>query len=103
MTFIVIVLRRSIRSVWENLYLNTVAASVIGVSLLLLGVYNIVQTNISLNVEHWNKDVHVSAYFSDSVSEKERLDIRDNIHSFPEVLQVRYISEEDAKSWIPGF
>jgi cell division transport system permease protein len=94
------ILRRSFRSVWENLYLNTVAASVIGASLLLLGVYIIVHTNLNSIVDTWNKDVHVSAYFADNLTEEERFTIRDRIHGYPEVLQVRYVSELDAKKWL---
>ena len=94
------ILRRSLRSVWENLYLNTVAASVIGASLLLLGVYIIVHTNLNSIVDTWNKDVHVSAYFSDNLTEEERFTIRDRIHAYPEVIQVRYVSELDAKRWL---
>ena len=100
MNFLPHILRRSLRSIWENFYLNAVAASVICVSLLLLGVYGIVETNVSTTVEDWNKDVHISAYFSDSISEAERLELRDEIHGYPEVIQVRYVSEEDAKQWL---
>lgn len=100
MNFLIHILRRSIHSIWENLYLNAVAISVIGVSLLLLGVFGIVETNISTTVEDWNKDVHISAYFSDTLSETERLELRDQVHAFPEVIQVRYVSEEEAKQWL---
>lgn len=100
MNFLIHILRRSIRSIWENLYLNTVAGSVICVSLLLLGVFGIVETNISMTVEDWNKDVHISAYFSDSLSETQRLQLRDQVHAYPEVVQVRYVSEEEAKNWL---
>ncbi len=100
MNFLIHILRRSIRSIWENLYLNTVASSVICVSLLLLGVFGIVETNISMTVEDWNKDVHISAYFSDFLSETDRLRVRDEIHAYPEVVQVRYVSEEEAKEWL---
>ena len=100
MNFLPHTLRRSLRSIWENFYLNAVASSVICVSLLLLGVFGIVETNVSTTVEDWNKDVHISAYFSDSISEAERLELRDQIHAYPEVVQVRYVSEEDAKKWL---
>ena len=94
------IIRRSLRSVWENLYLNTVAASVIGASLLLLGVYTIVHTNLNSIVDTWNKDIHVSAYFSDNLTEEERFSIRDRIHAYDEVIQVRYVSEKEAIEWL---
>lgn len=99
-TFFKHIFRRSFRSIWENLYLNAVAASVIGASLLLLGIYSMIQSNLSSIMDTWNKDVHVSAYFTDNITDNERLEIRDAIHDFPEVVQVRYISEQEAKQWL---
>ena len=53
------VLRRSLRSIWENLYLNTVAAGVITASLLLLGVYTAGIINLNSIVDTWNAWVRV--------------------------------------------
>ena len=100
MTFFQHILRRAIRSIWENLYLNAVSGSVIGASLLLLGIYSLIQTNLSSLMDTWNKDVHVSVYFADDINDEERLEIRDDIHKMPEVVQVRYISELEAKQWL---
>ena len=94
-------LRRATRSIWENLYLNAVSASVIGASLILfLGLYSMIQNNLSTVMDTWNKDVHVSVYFADDVNEQERMNLRDDIHQMSEVVQVRYISELDAKKWL---
>ena len=93
-------LRRSIRSIWENLYLNTVSAGVIGASLMLLGVYAIIHLNLNGIVDTWNRDVHVSAYFASDITEQERLDLRTEILALPEVTKVIYISEEEAQKWL---
>jgi cell division transport system permease protein len=94
------IFRRSFRSIYENIYLNTVSCGVIIVSLFLLGVYVSIQNNISQMIDSWNKDVHVSAYFDSSTTEDERFSIRERIHSLPEATQVKYISETDAQQWL---
>ena len=99
-TFLQHMLRRATRSIWENLYLNAVSASVIGASLVLLGLYSMLQNNLTTVMDTWNKDVHVSVYFADDINEQERIELRDEIHKMPEVVQIRYISELEAKRWL---
>ena len=59
-----------------------------------------IQNNLSTVMDTWNKDAHVSVYFADDVNEQERMNLRDDIHQMSEVVQVRYISELDAKKWL---
>jgi cell division transport system permease protein len=99
-TFLQHIFRRATRSIWENLYLNAVSSSVIGASLVLLGLYSLMQNNLSTVIDSWNKDIHISVYFAEDVDEARRLELRDQIHSMPEVVQVRYVSESDAKKWM---
>ena len=100
LTFFQHIFRRATRSIWENLYLNAVSASVIGASLVLLGLYSLIQNNLSTVIDSWNKDIHISVYFAETVDDERRLDLRDQIHAMPEVVQVRYVSESDAKKWM---
>lgn len=93
------IIRRSIRSLRENLYLNAVACGVIIVSLFLLGLYVSIQNNITQLIDTWNKDVHISAYFDSTTTENERFIIRERIHALPEATQVRYVSEKEAQEW----
>ena len=80
------------------LYLNTVSAGVIGASLMLLGVYNY----SSQFEQHcgYLESRCISAYFASDITEQERLDVRTEILSFPEVTKVVYISEEEAQEWL---
>lgn len=94
------IIRRALRSIWENLYLNTVAAGVIAASLLLLGVYVSTLLNLNSIVDTWNKDTHISAYFDSNLSEKEHLLMRDLIYAMPQTAEVRYVSQEDAHKWL---
>ncbi len=92
--------RRAVRSLWENAYLNSVAIGVIGASVLLLGVYLTVQFNLNQIVNTWDRDVHVSAYFHPDVPEQRRFNLRDQLASQSEVTRVRYVSPEDAHTWM---
>ncbi len=94
------VLRRALRSLWENAYLNAMASAVIGAALLLMGVYLTVQYNLNGFVDGWEKDVHVSAYFHADVPEARRFALRDEIAADPAVARVRYVSEEEARDWL---
>ncbi len=94
------ILRRATRSIWENLYLTAVSASVIGASLILLGLYSLIQNNLSTVIDSWNKDVHVSVYFADDVDDTRRFELRDQIQNMNEVVKVRYVTEADAKQWM---
>jgi cell division transport system permease protein len=93
-------LRRVLRSLWENLYLNVVATSVIASALLLIGVFLTVQFNLASIVDSWDQDVHVSAYFHPEITESRRFAARDRIAAMPGVQEVRYVSESDAKAWL---
>lgn len=94
------IIRRALRSLWEHLYLNTVASFVIAAALLLMGVYMTVQFNLNAIVDSWDRDVHVSAYFHDDVGEDRRFSLRDEVAARPEVASVRYVSSEDARDWL---
>lgn len=94
------ILRRAARSLWENIYLNSVSTGVIAAALLLMGLYLTAQHNINLAVASWSRDVHVSAYFEAGVPESTRLDLRDRIARDPKVAQVEYVSEEEAREWL---
>ncbi len=94
------ILRRSLRSLWENLYLNTVATCVIASALMLVGVYLVVQYNLNGILDSWDRDVHVSAYFHADVIEERRFALRDEVAGREEVARVRYVSESDASRWL---
>ncbi|MDG1479661.1 MAG: permease-like cell division protein FtsX [Myxococcota bacterium] len=94
------ILRRSVRSLWENLYLNSVASGVIAAALLLFGVYLTVQYNLNSIVDTWSRDVHISAYFHPDTSEDRRFEAKNQIAARPGVASVRYVSEADARDWL---
>lgn len=100
MTVVGHILRRALRSLWENAYLNAMATAVIAAALLLIGVYLTVQYNLNGFLDGWQKDVHVSAYFHVDVPEQRRFALRDRLAEDPSVARIRYVSEDNARDWL---
>ena len=100
MSFGAHILRRASRSLWENLYLHSMATGVIAAALLLMGVFLSLQFNLNRMVQSWTRDVHVSAYFQPDVPEQRRFAIRERLSRDPRVAGVAYVSEEEAQDWL---
>jgi cell division transport system permease protein len=96
------ILRRVWRSLGENFFLNAVSSGVIGVALLLLGVYLSVQYNLNALMDTWQHDVHLSAYFAPGTTEAEREAVRQRLLTDPVVAEIRYVSEAEAQAWLAG-
>ncbi len=94
------VLRRALRSLWENLSLNLVATAVISAATLLAGVYLAVMVNLTGVVDSWDRDVHISAYFFSDVPVDRRFAVKDELGARPEVAEVHYVSEQEAAAWL---
>lgn len=93
-------LRRALRSLWENLWLNAVSVLVIATGLLLVGVAWTVQHNLDSLVATWGQDVHVSAYLKAGVTDEASKGLAQRIGALPEVQRVDYISSEEAQRWL---
>lgn len=94
------ILRRSLRSLWENLSLNGMVAGVIAAALLLAGAYLQVLINLDRMMGTWDRDVHVSAYFYSDVPEDRRFSIKDDLAKLQEVDDILYISETEAGAYL---
>lgn len=94
------ILRRALRSLWENLGLNAIAVMVIGTALLLVGMTLTLQHNLDALVETWGQDVHVSATLAPSLDDAGRSALEAQIRALPEVSELRYVSREEAASWL---
>lgn len=94
------VLRRSMRSLWENLGLNAIAALVIGTALLLVGVTITAQHNLDALVATWGQDVHISAWLEPDLSDEARAALEAELRALPEVRELRYVSETEAAAWL---
>ena len=93
-------LRRALRSLWENLWLNLVATGVIAAAVMLAGVYAAAMVNLDRLVDSWDRDVHISAYFYTDVPVDRRFAVKDEIAARAEVAQVEYVSEQAAAAYL---
>lgn len=94
------ILRRTLRSLKENVSLNLVATGVIGATVLLAGVYLSALQTLDRVVESWDRDAHVSAYFQPDIEVELRFATKDQIAARAEVASVTYVSEEDAAIYL---
>lgn len=94
------ILRRTLRSLKENVSLNLVATGVIGATVLLAGVYLSALQTLDRVVESWDRDAHVSAYFQPEIDVELRFATKDQIAARAEVASVTYVSEEDAALYL---
>ncbi len=92
--------RRSFRSLRENLYLNLVAAGVVAAATLLLGVFLVIVHNIQAVTGGWERDVHISAWFLPDIPVERRFELLEQVGAMAEVSAVRYVSEEEARTWL---
>ncbi len=89
-------IRRGLRSCWENLSLNAMVVSVIGAALILAGTYLQVIHNLDKVMTSWDREVHISAYFYGNDPGEHQFAIMDEIAAMPAVEEVIHLSEEDA-------
>jgi|GEM_PF-1294740 len=94
------IMRRSIRSLWENLNLNGMVVGVIAAALLLVGAYLQVLMNLDRMMTTWDPDVHVSAYFYEDISVEKQHDIMQELNKNDKVERIEYWSQEDAADFL---
>ncbi len=94
------ILRRAMRSLWENLYLNLVATGVIAASVLMLGVFLMVMYNLNAITHSWASDVHISAYFRADVPVERCFEIKEQVAAMPGIEAVRFVDEAEARAFL---
>lgn len=92
-------LGRALRGVREHTYLFVVSTGVISAALMLIGMFVMVSTNLSLILGSWERDVHVSAYLAPGTPETHAAVVQ-TLTSRPEVAEAAYVSPSDAQAWM---
>ncbi|GDX79986.1 cell division protein FtsX [Deltaproteobacteria bacterium] len=92
--------RRALRGLREHTYLAMVNTGVITAAIVLLGVYALVVVNLQAVVSGWQHDVHVSAYFENSVSAEDQAASRVELAGRAEVKAVELVTHEMAAAWM---
>jgi cell division transport system permease protein len=67
---------------------------------LVAGTYMQVMVNLDRIVERWDRDVHISTYFYTDVPVDRRFAVKDDLARLPEVKQILYVSEDEARAYL---
>ena len=84
----------------EHLYLTFVSTGVITAALVLIGMFLLVSTNLSVVLGSWERDVHVSAYFAPGGTPETQAAVATSLGARPEVASARYVSAAEARAWM---
>jgi cell division transport system permease protein len=90
------VLREALAAFRRTPFLTTMSAAMIGLSLLTVGLFGITAHNIRLVLNDVEERVEIVAYLRDDAIPEAVAAARREIAAFPEVLEVQYISREQA-------
>lgn len=93
-------LLRTLRSIRERWDLFLMGSGVLTGAMVLLGGFLLIASNIGTVLASWEKDVHISAYFPSSTTEEDRDQLKQQLSARPEVAEVVYVSEADARAWM---
>ncbi len=89
-------LKRAIKDILKNRYLNTITIITIALSILIVSAFALFFLNVGDLMNTWKKGIRIMAYLDPNVQETEILHLRDAISKLPGVLNARFISKEEA-------
>ncbi len=89
-------LKRAIKDILKNRYLNTITIITIALSVLIVSAFALFFLNVGDLMNTWKKGIRIMAYLDPNVQEAEILHLRDTISKLPGVLNARFISKDEA-------
>jgi cell division transport system permease protein len=90
---------RALRGIREHTWLAFVSTSVVCVALVLAGGFALGILNLRTVLGSWQHDAHVSAYLRADTSSGTIDGIRATLAQRPEVAELTFLSEDDARAW----
>ena len=81
---------------WRNRLVNLVSIGTIAVSLVVLGIFASLSTNLNALLEGWSNRVQVTAYLKDDVSTIDQEELETLLASLDEVESFEFVSKERA-------
>ncbi len=81
---------------WRNRLVNLVSIGTIAVSLVILGIFASLSTNLSALLEGWSSRVQVTAYLTDDARPTDREELESLLASLDEVESFEFVSKEQA-------
>ena len=89
-------LKRAIKDILKNRYLNTITIITIALSVLIVSAFALFFLNVGDLMNTWKKGIRIMAYLDPNVQEAEILHLRDTLSKLPGVLNARFISKDEA-------
>ncbi len=89
-------LRRALQGIRSNLLVTFLSVVTTTVSLLTLGTFLLLYTNLRASTAGWGGDVQIVAYVADGLSMEEVNHLSESISRLAGVSAVKYVSREDA-------
>ncbi|MCP4872656.1 MAG: ABC transporter permease [Proteobacteria bacterium] len=88
--------RRAFKGIVEHRFLAVATIGTVATVLILGGAFLLVITNLSGLLDRWGQDVQVSCYLREDVGDEALFAIKAEIEAMPEVISVRYVSQDEA-------
>jgi cell division transport system permease protein len=88
--------RRLWNSLWTRLWVHVLTAAAIAVALFVFGAFLLVRENLRSLLARWSDQIQINAYLDNGLGDTAVSLLRDRIQNFPEVKEVRYISQQQA-------
>jgi len=80
----------------QNFFVSVVSIGTLSISLLILGAFFLLYTNIHNIIKSSTQDLSISVYLSDDVSEKDLTRLKKSLTKLPQTISLRYISKSQA-------
>lgn len=88
--------QRAIKDILENRFLNTVTIVTIALSVLIVSTFGLFFLNAQDMFNAWKKGVRIMVYLEPGTTETQRLDASYRLQGIAGILNVRYVSKDDA-------
>ncbi len=89
-------LRRALKGMREYRLLAGATVATVATVLLLAGTFLLLVQSLSGLLDRWGKDVQVSCYLRDDVTDARVFELKAELEALPEVASVAYVSKADA-------
>ncbi|GAB4534543.1 MAG: permease-like cell division protein FtsX [Thermodesulfovibrionia bacterium] len=89
-------LQIALKSLWHDKWINLITLFSVTVSLLLMSIYIMVTVNIDMILNQWSRGFGIVVYLNDDINRFEEEALRRVFKDDPDILDVRYVSKEDA-------
>ncbi len=88
-------LKQAIQDIIDNRFLSVVAIITIALSIFIVSAFGLFFLNAGDMMSAWERGIRVMVYLSPDITETERTDLQQRIHSMYGVADVRFISKDE--------